>query len=65
MSTRVAILSVRLDTFKDSETELVKLYVKYVRNPNIFSNYGKFYKTKKKKKKEKKKESLRTIPVPF
>ena len=34
--TLIAILSVLLDTSKDSQTDLVKFYVNYVQSPNIF-----------------------------
>ena len=38
-STLFVILSVLSDTSKDSQTDLVKFYVKYLKNWNIF-NYG-------------------------
>ena len=44
-----AILSVFLDASKDSQTDLVKFYVKNVRSPNIFDNYGIILHKKKKK----------------
>ena len=37
--------------FKDSQTDLVKFYVKYVRSPNIYDNYGLILYKKCKKKK--------------
>ena len=56
-STLFAILSVLLETSKNSQTDLVKFYVNYVRSPNIFGNYGIILHKKCKKKKENKKEN--------
>ena len=48
--------------FKDSQTDLVKFYVKYVRSPSIYDNYGLILYKKLKKKKE---ESLPILPIFF
>ena len=67
-STLFAILSVLLDLSKDSQTDLVTFYVKYMQSPNIFDIYGIILLTKclkQNKKKTKKKKTIPTYPTLF
>ena len=50
-----------LDTAKDSQTGLVKFYVKYVGRPNISDNYGIILHKNVKKRKKKEEERIPTL----